>query len=45
MGIVIDKIVFENYRQYGSGSLSFRTEGENLLSVLVAKNGTGKTTL
>lgn len=45
MGIVIDKIVFENYRQYGSGSLSFRTGGENLLSVLVAKNGTGKTTL
>ena len=45
MGVVIDKIAFENYRQYGTGSLSFRTNGDALLSVLIAKNGTGKTTL
>lgn len=45
MGIVIDKITFENYRQYGTGSLSFRTNAESKLSVLIAKNGTGKTTL
>lgn len=45
MGIVIDKITFENYRQYGTGSLSFRTDAESKLSVLIAKNGTGKTTL
>lgn len=45
MGIVIDKIAFENYRQYGSGSLSFRTQETSMLSVLIAKNGTGKTTI
>lgn len=45
MGVVIDKIAFENYRQYGTGSLSFRTNGDTLLSVLIAKNGIGKTTL
>lgn len=45
MAIFIDKITFENYRQYGTGSLSFRTDGEVKLSVMVAKNGTGKTTL
>lgn len=45
MSIVIDKIVFENYRQYGTGSLAFRTDDNNKLSVLIAKNGTGKTTL
>lgn len=45
MGIIIDRITFENYRQYGSGFLSFKQEGENNLSVLIAQNGTGKTTL
>ncbi len=45
MSIVIDKIVFENYRQYGTGSLSFRADDSSKLSVLIAKNGTGKTTL
>lgn len=45
MSIVIDKIVFENYRQYGTGSLSFRADDNSKLSVLIAKNGTGKTTL
>ena len=44
MSIVIDKIVFENYRQYGSGSLSFHAKNKKL-SALIAKNGTGKTTL
>lgn len=45
MGIVIDKITFENYRQYGTGSLSFNKTDEGMLSVMVAQNGTGKTTL
>lgn len=45
MSIVIDKIVFENFRQYGSGYLSFNNDGASKLSVLIAKNGTGKTTL
>lgn len=45
MGIIIDKIVFENYRQYGTGSLSFNSTPDGMLSVLIAKNGTGKTTL
>lgn len=45
MSILIDKIVFENYRQYGSGSLAFRNDDKCKLSVLIAKNGTGKTTL
>jgi len=45
MSIIIDKIVFENYRQYGSGSLSFHADDNSKLSVLIAKNGTGKTTL
>ena len=43
--ILIDKIVFENYRQYGSGTLRFTTSDKSKLSVLIAKNGTGKTTL
>ncbi len=45
MSVIIDKIVFENYRQYGTGSLHFNSSKDGLLSVLVAKNGTGKTTL
>lgn len=45
MGIVIDRIAFENYRQYGTGSLSFNSTENGMLSVLIAKNGTGKTTL
>lgn len=45
MGIIIDKITFENYRQYGTGSLSFNRTDDGMLSVLIAKNGTGKTTL
>lgn len=45
MGIVIAKIAFCNYRQYGTGELHFRTAGESRMSVLIAKNGTGKTTL
>ena len=44
MGVIIEKIEFENFRQYGTGSLSFNEEGKNL-SVIIAKNGTGKTTL
>lgn len=45
MGIVIDKIVFENFRQYGSATLHFNCDDGSKLSVLIAKNGTGKTTL
>jgi DNA sulfur modification protein DndD len=45
MGIVIDKISFVNYRQYGTGSLSFNTSNESMLSIFIAKNGTGKTTI
>lgn len=44
MSIIIDKIKFQNYRQYGTGSLSFRSNSDSKLSVLIAKNGTGKTT-
>ena len=45
MGIMVDKIEFLNYRQYGTGSLSFNESPDGMLSVLIAKNGTGKTTL
>lgn len=45
MGIVINKITFKNYRQYGTGTMSFSTSGECMLSVFIAKNGTGKTTI
>ncbi len=45
MSVLLDSISFENYRQYGTASLEFRTSGKSKLSVLVAKNGTGKTTL
>lgn len=45
MGIVVEKIEFLNYRQYGTGSLSFNSSDGNMLSVMIAKNGTGKTTM
>lgn len=45
MSIIIEKIEFENFRQYGTGSLSFICKDESKLSVIIAKNGTGKTTL
>ena len=45
MSIVINKISFMNYRQYGTGSLSFNTSDNGMLSVFIAKNGTGKTTV
>jgi len=44
-GIVIDEIRFENYRQYGTGTLKFPGTDRFNLSILVAQNGTGKTTL
>lgn len=43
--ILIDRIEFENYRQYGTGQIRFDDEGKHKLSVLIAQNGTGKTTL
>jgi len=42
--IIIDRIEFENYRQYGTGYIDFDIDRESKLSVLVAQNGTGKTT-
>lgn len=45
MSIIIEKIQFQNYRQYGTGGIRFNTGNNSKLSVLVAKNGTGKTTL
>lgn len=45
MSIVIQKIEFKNFRQYGTGIIRFSSNSNSKLSVLVAKNGTGKTTL
>ncbi len=45
MSVVIDKVEFKNFRQYGTGTIHFSSDGDSKLSVLVAKNGTGKTTL
>lgn len=45
MSIVIEKIEFKNFRQYGTGTIRFTCEDDCKLSILVAKNGTGKTTL
>lgn len=45
MGIVINKIAFQNYRQYGTGTITFNTSGKSTLSIFIAKNGTGKTTI
>ena len=45
MSIMMDRISFENYRQYGTGQIHFKTDGSNKLSILITKNGTGKTTL
>ena len=43
-GISISSIRFENYRQYGTGIINFDQSSGHNLSILVAKNGTGKTT-
>lgn len=45
MSVIINKITFMNYRQYGTGTLSFDTSSNGMLSVIIAKNGTGKTTI
>ena len=45
MSIVIEKIEYKNFRQYGTGTIHFTCGDDCKLSVLVAKNGTGKTTL
>lgn len=44
-GIIIDEIRFENYRQYGTGVIKFPGGKNNQLNILIAQNGTGKTTL
>ena len=41
----ISRIDFENYRQFGTGSLLFNRKGKYDLTAFVATNGTGKTTL
>ena len=41
----ISRIDFENYRQFGTGSLLFNRKGENDLTAFIGTNGTGKTTL
>ena len=43
--IRIDEIRFKNFRQYGTGIIRFDNSGENQLAILIAQNGTGKTTL
>ena len=43
-GIIIDEIRYENFRQYGTGSIKLSNDGQYQLSILVAQNGTGKTT-
>jgi DNA sulfur modification protein DndD len=45
VGVAIEKIEFTNYRQYGTGSIFFTDGKDCKLSVIIAKNGTGKTTL
>lgn len=45
MAIKIKSISFENYRQYRSGTLHFNTDDTYKLSVFIAPNGTGKTTI
>ena len=40
----ISRIDFENYRQFGTGSLLFNRKGENDLTAFVGTNGTGKPT-
>lgn len=44
MAIEITKIEFENFRQYKNLSVDFSNVTGNALHVLVAQNGTGKTT-
>jgi DNA sulfur modification protein DndD len=47
MAMYLDSIKFENYRQYGTGAISFKksTKASTQLFAFVAQNGTGKTTL
>lgn len=45
--IQIDRLMFVNYRQYGTGKINFnkRNESDTYLFAFIAQNGTGKTTL
>lgn len=43
MSVMIKQISFENFRQYGTSTISF-DNSDSTLYVLIAKNGTGKTT-
>lgn len=43
MSIIIKQISFENFRQYGTSTISF-DNSDCSLHVLIARNGTGKTT-
>lgn len=45
--IQIDRLMFVNYRQYGTGEINFskRNESDTYLFAFIAQNGTGKTTI
>lgn len=43
MSVMIKQVSFENFRQYGTSTISFDNKAYSL-HVLIAKNGTGKTT-
>lgn len=45
--IQIDCLTFQNYRQYGTGKISFRKRSgtDTYLFAFIAQNGTGKTTI
>lgn len=43
MSVMIKQVSFENFRQYGTSAISFDNK-DCSLHVLIAKNGTGKTT-
>ncbi len=47
MGIQIDRLSFENYRQYGTQVINFQKDekADTYLFAFVAQNGTGKTTM
>ena len=42
--VIIDQITFQNFRQYGTQTITFRHAKKHELFVIIARNGTGKTT-
>ena len=45
MGIRLTKIELKNFRQYRNNKIEFNDDKKTDLHILIAKNGTGKTTL